>query len=106
MKISISTAISFLFITFCTILFISMMNVALVIQKANATHYATVHEIENSDFSPYVIDQRIANAPYPTQIIEKTVKEDLRIYEVKTTAQLRIPILGYVSEYVKESIAR
>ncbi len=106
MKISISAAVSFLFITFCTILFVNMMNFAITIQKVNSTHYATVHEIENSDFSPYVIDQRIATAPYATQIIEKTAKEDLRIYEVKTRAQLYIPILGYHSEYVKESIAR
>ncbi len=106
MKISISAAVSFVFITFCTVLFIHLMNFALMIQKVNAAHYATVHEIENSDFSPYVIEQRLANAPYATEITERTIKEDLRIYEVKTRAQLQIPILGYQREYVKESIAR
>lgn len=106
MKISISAAISFIFVTFCTILFVQMMNFAITVQKVNTVHYATVHEIENSDFSPYVMEQRIATAPYATQITEKSVKEDLRIYEVKTRAQLYLPLLGYHSEYVKESIAR
>jgi len=106
MKISISTAVSFLFITFCTILFIGIMNFTMDIQKVNAAHYATVHEIENSDFSPYVMEQRLEHAQYPTQIIEKSVKDDMRIYEVKTSASIRIPILGYETTYVKESIAR
>lgn len=106
MKISISTAASFIFITFCTVLFVHVMNFQMVIQKINAYHYATVHEIENSDFSPYVIAQRIANASYTTQIEEKSVKQDLRIYEVKTSSEIAIPILGFKTTYIKESIAR
>lgn len=106
MKISISTAASFIFITFCSVLFVHVMNFQMAIQKVNAYHYATVHEIENSDFSPYVIVQRSADRSYKTSITEKSVKEDLRIYEVKTSAELSIPILGYKTIYKKESIAR
>lgn len=106
MKISLSAAISFLFITFCTILFVHMMNFTMSIQKVNSYHYATVHEIESSDFSPYVITKRMQDTSYTTSIQEKSVKDDLRIYEVKTSTMLRIPILGYEKEYVKESIAR
>lgn len=106
MKISISTAASFIFITFCTVLFVHVMNFQMAIQKVNAYHYATVHEIENSDFSPYVIASKMSDSTYTTTIVEKSVKQDLRIYEVKTSTQLSIPILGYKTIYQKESIAR
>lgn len=106
MKISISTAASFIFITFCVVLFVHVMNFQMAIQKLNAYHYATVHEIENSDFSPYVIAAKVSDATYATEIIEKSVKQDLRIYEVKTSAELSIPLLGYTTKYQKESIAR
>lgn len=106
MKISISAALSFLFLTFSIVLFVSFMNFYHRIQMVNSCHYATVHEIENSDFSPYVIEQRIAQAEFPTQIIDRSVKEELRIYEVKTSATLQIPLLGYETTYVKESVAR
>lgn len=106
MKISISAAISFIFITFCTVLFVNVMNFSMAIQKVNTYHYATVHDIENSDFSPYVIAQRVQASEYQTEIVERSMKEDLRIYEVKTSATLRIPLLGYETTYCKESVAR
>lgn len=106
MRISISAAISFIFITFCTILFVNIMNFSMAIQKVNTYHYATVHDIENSDFSPYVINQRVQASQYKTEIIERSVKEDLRIYQVKTSTTLSIPILGYQTTYIKESVAR
>lgn len=106
MKISLSAAMSFLFITFCTILFVNVMNFNMEMQRVNNYHYATVHEIESSDFSPNIIEARIQNTTYQTNIEGKGVKNDLRIYEVKTSAKLKIPLLGYEQTYVKESIAR
>lgn len=106
MKITISSAISFIFITFVCVLFVNFLNFGMAIQKANAYHYTTVHEIESSDFSPSVISQRQSSSNYTTRIVSKSVKEDLRIYEVKTSTELKIPILGYSKMYVKESVAR
>ena len=106
MKISISAAISFIFITFCCILFISILNFSMTLQKVNDYHYATVHEIESSDFSPYVIAQRQNHDVYQTEIHEKSVIDELRIYEVRTSAAIRIPLLQINTTYVKESIAR
>lgn len=106
MKISLSSGISLLFMSFVTVLFICVMNFQMSIQKVNDYHYATVHEIESSDFSPYIILERQSDSTYTTTIIEKSSKEDLRIYEVKTEAELSIPILGYKTNYVKSSTAR
>lgn len=106
MKISISAALSFLFLTFCTILFINFFNFFMKMQEVNTYHYMMVHEIENSDFSPYVIERWERDDRYDTQIVERSVKDDLRIYEVKTSAKLQLPILGYETEYIKESVAR
>lgn len=106
MKLSISAAISFLFVTFTCIFFVNILNFTMGIQKMNTYHYATVHEIESSDFSPYVIASRVQDNTYDCEIIEKSVKEELRIYEVKTSTTLRIPILNYETQYIKESIAR
>lgn len=106
MKITISTAMSFVFITFCTVLFISVMNFSVSMQKVNDYHYATVHEIESSDFASAVINERKRNSDYTTMITQKSIKEDMRIYEVKTTAELSIPILNYHTTYTKVSTAR
>lgn len=106
MKISISAAISFVFVSFVCVLFVNILNFTMAIQKTNAYHYASVHEIESSDFSPYVIEARKQNTSYATEIIKKSVKEDRAIYEVRTSTTLKIPILGYESAYVKESVAR
>lgn len=106
MKISISAGISFVFITFCCVIMVSVLNFSMALQKVNDYHYATVHEIESSDFSPFVIAQRQNDTMYQTEIHEKSVIDELRIYEVRTSAMVRIPILGVEKTYVKESIAR
>lgn len=106
MKISLTTGISLVFMSFVTVLFMSVMNFQMAIQKVNDYHYATVHEIESSDFSPYIILERQSDQTYSTTISEKSSKEDLRIYEVNTTAELSIPILGFTTSYVKSSTAR
>lgn len=106
MKISLTTGISLVFMSFITVLFLSVMNFQMAIQRVNDYHYATVHEIESSDFSPYIISQRQSDSVYSTTITEKSSKEDLRIYEVKTEAQLSIPILRYTTTYTKSSTAR
>lgn len=106
MKHSISIALTFLSITVITVVCVSAMNFAMAIQKANAYHYATVHEIESSDFASAVMNERMSNSDYTTSIIEKSVKEDMRIYEVKTTTTISIPIFGYSTEYAKVSVAR
>lgn len=106
MKFSLSAGFSMLFCTFVTVLFVNILNFNVAMQKMNDYHYATVHEIESSDFSPYVISQRQNNAQYSTYITEKSSKEDLRIYEVKTSTVLTIPIFGFSQSYTKTTIAR
>lgn len=106
MKITISGALTFIWITFTCVGYVNMLNINMAMQKVNDYHYATVHEIESSDFSPYVIEERKANSDYTTTITNKSSKEDLRIYQVETKATLHMPLFGYSKEYVKESIAR
>lgn len=106
MKNTLSIALTFLTITLITVVLISVMNASMVMQKVNAYHYATVHEIESSDFASAVMDERISNSDYTTSITEKSMKEDMRIYEVKTSATISIPIFGYTKEFVKVSVAR
>lgn len=106
MKLSIHAALSFLFLTFSVVLLISFMNFYHSIQSVNTIHYATVHKLENSDFSPYVISECEKNSKYAIKIIDRTVQEEARMYEVTTSAVLKIPMLGYQTTYVKESIAR
>lgn len=106
MKNTISIAISLIFITFCIAVFTGFMNLSFYQQKTDAYHYATVNEIESSDFSPVVIADRMNNEEFKTFITEKSVKDDLRIYEVRTEKEINIPIIGISKTYVKESIAR
>lgn len=106
MKNNITIAIEIIFITFCCTLFTGFLNMASVQQKIDAYHYATVNEIESSDFSPAVIADRMNNGEFKTFIKEVSVKDDLRIYEVRTEKEINIPIIGISKTYVKESIAR
>lgn len=93
-------------VSFFTVLFISTMNFATQVQKVNDYHYATVHEIESSDFANTVINERRNNSTYTTKITQKSIKEDMRIYEVTTSSSISIPILNYQVPYAKTSIAR
>lgn len=106
MKIGITSALSMLFCTFICIVFINTMQFNQQIAKANDYHYATVNEIESSDFAQSVIDRICRDKRYTTTISEKSVKDDLRIYQVTTKASIRMPIFGFQHDYIKESTAR
>lgn len=106
MKNAIVFSFSILFITFCSIMFVNVIRFNYQIAKLNDYHYAMVNEIESSDFAGSVIDQYKNNDDYKVSIVDKTVKDDLRIYQVTTKKQISMPILGFSQEYVKESTAR
>lgn len=106
MKISLSMAITCILITFCTVFFLNIIQLFVEIQRVDTYHHAIVNEIESSDFSPFVIQESLKKSPYHLQIEEKSVKDDLRIYEVTTRTTVSLPILGYKKEYLKQSIAR
>ncbi|MFR5525325.1 MAG: hypothetical protein ACLTJG_10420 [[Clostridium] innocuum] len=50
MKISITSAISMIFLTFVCVLFINVMSEEMQIAKLNDFHFGVVHELESSDF--------------------------------------------------------
>lgn len=106
MKIAITSAISLMFITFISITMINVMSAVMQIAKLNDFHYGTVNEIESSDFSPIVIQQKLQDKQYHVQIENRSVKDDLRIYQIKTTGKIQMPIFGYSQMYTKESTAR
>ena len=85
MKISITSALSMIFLTFVCVLFINVMSAQMQIAKLNDFHYGVVHELESSDFSPAVIDQLTHAANYDVRIENRGVKDDLRIYQVITS---------------------
>lgn len=106
MKIGITSAISLLFITFISIVMINVMSVNMQISKLQDFHYGMVNEIESSDFSPAVIEQHLHNKKYNVQIENRSAKDDLRIYQIKTSGKIQMPIFGFIQMYTKESTAR
>ena len=99
MKISITSAISMIFLTFVCVLFINVMSAQMQIAKLNDFHYGV-------DFSPAVIDQMTHAANYDVRVENRGVKDDLRIYQVITSGSVRMPLFHYEKTYVKESSAR
>lgn len=103
---TLRNAMAILFMTFVSIVLVNVISFQYQIAKVNDYHYATVHEIENSDFSPSIINEKKNNGVYNVKISNKTIKEDLRIYEVTTSKTVYMPLFGVSKEYVKESVAR
>lgn len=106
MKVGITSAVSLLFITFISIVMVNIMSATMQIAKLNDFHYGAVNEIESSDFAPSVIQQKLQDTRYDMQIENRSVKDDLRIYQIKTSGKIQMPIFGYVQVYTKESTAR
>lgn len=106
MKKSIEMAFSIIFISFCSVVFTCIIYFQYQIAKTNDFHYAMVNEIESSDFSSTVINRYMNNHQYDVSIVNKTLKNDLGIYQVTTTKKVGIPIFKFYQNYVKESVAR
>lgn len=106
MDISLRNGISILFTTFISIFLVGVMNYQMQIVKVNDYHYALVNEIESSDFSTTVINEATSNEDYDVKIENRGVKDDLRIYQVTTSKEITMPLLGVVKTYIKESAAR
>lgn len=106
MKIIITSALSMIFLTFVSVLFVNVMSAQMQIAKLNDFHYGIVHELESSDFSPAVIDQVTHSADYDVRVENRGVKDDLRIYQIVTSGSVHMPIFRYEKTYVKESSAR
>lgn len=106
MKNAISLAISMLFITFCSVIFTSIIRFQFEVSKLEDFHYSAVNEIESSDFSSAVISSVKNNGKYTVEVENVTSKEDLGIYQIKTSRTLKMPIFNYSVDYVKESTAR
>lgn len=111
MKLSVSNILSVLFLALFSILIVGVLNVYSVINRANDYHETVIAEIEASNFSSSVINAYTANGGYgtntnnklfKTEIVDRSVlNEDTnlekvgRIYEVKTSYKVTIPILNY-----------
>lgn len=106
MKISITSALSMIFLTFTCIIFINTLSFSMQIAKLNDYHYGVVNELESSDFSPTVIQQVTQSNTYQVRVENRSVKDDLRIYQVITSKKLNIPLFRFEKTYVKESCAR
>lgn len=106
MKVSISAALSMLFLTFVCVMFINVMSAQMQIAKLNDFHYGIVHELESSDFSPSIIANIAQTDAYDVKIENRGIKDDLRIYQITTSGIIRMPIFHYAKRYVKESSAR
>lgn len=106
MRISLRASIGIFFLTFITIIFTSVMNFQMQIAKVNDYHYAAVNEIESSDFASTTIDKYINNDKYEISIVQKSLKEDMPIYQVTTSKRIYIPIFNFSRTYTKESAAR
>ena len=106
MRLTLRTGVGILFLTFFTVLVMGIFNMQLQISKLNDYHYAAVHELESSDFS-LVVQQKVKdNGIYDIRIENRSLKDDMRIYQVTTSKHIIMPILGFDREYKKESVAR
>lgn len=106
MKNSISFAFTMLFISFCTILFVNVIMFQFQVVKVKEFHNGMIHEIESSKFSQPIMQKYITNDKYNVKIKDSSVYQDLTIYQVTTTKNISIPIIGYTQAYTVESVAR
>lgn len=114
MKISLQNIISVLFLGLMMILIVSTLNVFSIINKANDYHNTTIAEVEASNFASSVINAyENSNNAFKTEITDKTVlNQDKnlervgRIYEVKTTYIIKIPVINYEVERSIQGFAR
>ena len=122
MKLSVSNILSVLFLALFSILIVGVLNVYSVINRSNDYHETVIAEIEASNFSSSVINAYTANGGYgtntnnklfKTEIIDRSVlNEDTnlekvgRIYEVKTSYTITIPILNYKATKTIQGFAR
>lgn len=106
MKTIISIGLAFIIATLFSVSFINEMLFEFQVMKLNDYHYAMVNEVESSDFSPSVIQAALDNKSYDVKIENKSMKDDLRIYQITTSKIVKMPIFGIQKEYIKESIAR
>ena len=101
MRVSLRAAIGILFLSFVVVIFMGIMNVQMQISKLNDYHYAAVQEMESSDFSPVVINRIRSNGEYTVNVEDKTLKEDMRIYQVTTSKKISLPILNFGKKHCK-----
>lgn len=114
MKLSISNVLSILFLNIFLVLLVCSMNVFSVINKAYDYHNTTISEIEASNFSSSVINAYETNDnAFKTEITNRTVlNSDTnlervgRIYEVKTTYTIKIPIINFKVDRTIQGFAR
>lgn len=103
MKNTINYVLSTLFITLMIVIIVSIINVFSVINKANSYHQTCIAEIQASNFASAVIQSyEDSSKPFKVEIIDRTLEssdDNLektgRIFEVKTTYDIKIPIIGY-----------
>lgn len=120
MKLSIGNVLSIVFLTMFLTLTICVLNVYTYINKAVDYHETCIAEIEASNFSSDVINEYTKNTdengkekPFKTVITNKTVlnsDDNLervgRIYEVKTTYTIKIPLINYSVDKTIQGFAR
>jgi len=115
MKLSFSNVVSLLFTTLFLTLMVCVLNVFSIINHANDYHQTTIAELEASGFSDSVINAYKNNttSSFKTEIINRSVmNEDTnlervgRIYEVKTTYNITIPIINYSINRTIQGFAR
>lgn len=114
MKNTMGYVVSSVFLVFMVVLCVSIISAFSTINKANAYHQTCIADIQASNFSPSVISQyNKDNNGFKTEIEERTVKnqdENLektgRIYEVVTTYEIKIPVIGYGVEQTIQGYAR
>lgn len=114
MKISLSNILSVLFLTMMMVLMVCSMNAFTTINKANDYHNASIAEIEASNFASSVMEEYInSDGPFKTEIVNRTsMNSDTnlervgRIYEVRTSYRIKIPIINYEIDKTIQGFAR
>lgn len=114
MKNTMGYVVSSVFLVFMVVLCVSIINVFSVINKANAYHQTCIADIQASNFSPTVISQyQGEHDGFTTTITDRTVRnenENLektgRIYEVVTSYQIKIQVIGFSKTQTIQGYAR
>lgn len=101
MKISMEWVVDSILLTFFIVIVFGIINISANIKQAYYYHHYMIAQIEASHFNTNVINQLISNSPFKHDLKDCSIQSEdslfleEKIYQIKTTYSLRLPLIGY-----------
>lgn len=112
MKVSVEWIVDSILFTFFVLIVFGMLNMTSQINHAYNYHHSAVAAIEESHFEPSLMNALKENGQYKLSFHDQSIQHDLELYpkenlyQIETTYELKIPIIGYKTECKIVSYAR